>query len=90
MHPRIGELLAYLEAQRTVLWGAVGLIPEPLRDRRPDPDVWSVAEVLERDFYRPLMPGNGSLYMDQLPFTPADHDPQATNAATFNPTTMSS
>jgi uncharacterized damage-inducible protein DinB len=47
MHPRIGELLAYLEAQRTVLWGAVGLIPEPLRDRRPDPDVWSVAEVLE-------------------------------------------
>jgi predicted acylesterase/phospholipase RssA len=49
-----------------------------------DPE--AVAEVLERDFYRPLMPGSGSLYMDQLPFTPADHDPQATNAATFNPT----
>ena len=47
MHPRIGELLAYLETQRTVLWSAVGLIPESLRDRRPDPDAWSVAEVLE-------------------------------------------
>jgi uncharacterized damage-inducible protein DinB len=47
MHPRIAELLVYLETQRTMLWAAVGLIPESLRDRRPDPDVWSVAEVLE-------------------------------------------
>jgi uncharacterized damage-inducible protein DinB len=47
MHARIAELLSYVEAQRTVLFGVVALIPETLRDRRPDPAVWSVAEVLE-------------------------------------------
>jgi predicted acylesterase/phospholipase RssA len=49
-----------------------------------DPE--AVAQVLERDFYRPLIPGSGPLYMDDLPFTPADHDPAVTNAATFNTT----
>lgn len=49
-----------------------------------DPE--QVADVLERDFYRPLLPGDGPLYMDDLPFTPADHDPAVTNSATFNPT----
>jgi predicted acylesterase/phospholipase RssA len=48
-----------------------------------DPE--AVANVLESDFYRPLMPGTGTLYMDQLSFTPADHDPVATSSATFNP-----
>ncbi len=49
-----------------------------------DPE--QVAEVLERDFYRPLMPGDGPLYMGDLCFTPADHDPAVTNAVSFNPT----
>ena len=47
MHPRTSELLSYLETQRMVLFGVVALIPDTLRDRRPDPGVWSVAEVLE-------------------------------------------
>jgi hypothetical protein len=47
VHPRIAELLDYAEAQRAVLLEAVAAVPEPLRDRRPDPGVWSVAEVLE-------------------------------------------
>ena len=49
-----------------------------------DPE--AVAEVLERDFYRPLVQGSGPLYMDDLPFTPADHDPAVTGGAIFNPT----
>jgi uncharacterized damage-inducible protein DinB len=47
MHPRIAELLAYAQLQRGVLLDAVCLIPEPLRDQRPDADHWSAAEVLE-------------------------------------------
>jgi predicted acylesterase/phospholipase RssA len=49
-----------------------------------DPE--AIADILERDFYRPLMPGDGPLYMDQLPYTPADHDPTGTNVDAFNPT----
>jgi hypothetical protein len=47
MHPRIMELLDYAELQRVALFAAVSLIPEPLRDRRSDPETWSAAEVLE-------------------------------------------
>jgi hypothetical protein len=47
VHPRLEELLRYADAQRAELWLAVATVPEPLRDRRLDPDVWSVAEVLE-------------------------------------------
>ena len=61
-------------AFRVIVRGAKGAL---------DPE--AVANVLERDFYRPLMPGPGPLYMDQLPFTPADHDPVATHSVTFNP-----
>ncbi len=39
--------MEYAEAQRQVLMAAVASVPEPLRDRRPSPDTWSVAEVLE-------------------------------------------
>ena len=41
------ELLHYAELQRAALFAAVSLVPEPLRDRRSDPETWSVAEVLE-------------------------------------------
>ena len=47
MHPRLEELLRYAEDQRDGLWLAVATVPEQLRDRRPNPDTWSVAEVLE-------------------------------------------
>jgi uncharacterized damage-inducible protein DinB len=47
VHPRLEELLQYADAQRDELWSAVDTVPEPLRERRCSPDVWSVAEVLE-------------------------------------------
>ena len=47
MHPRLAELLDYASIQRTLLGDAVSAVPEPLRNRRPAADVWSVAEVLE-------------------------------------------
>lgn len=46
-HPRIAEVLAHLESSRVALAEAVALVPEAQRDRRPAPDRWSVAEVLE-------------------------------------------
>lgn len=47
MHPRLAELLDYAEAQRAVLEATVARVPEGLRERRPDEEAWSVAEVLE-------------------------------------------
>lgn len=47
MHPRTEELLRHLDANRVVLRAAVDDVPPPLRDTRPAPDRWSVAEVLE-------------------------------------------
>ena len=47
MHPRLAELVDYLDAQRAVLLAAVKTIPAGRRDDRVDPECWSVAEVLE-------------------------------------------
>ena len=47
MHPRIAELLAYVQLQRVALLDALSLISDPLRDRRVDAETWSAAEVLE-------------------------------------------
>lgn len=47
MHVRLVELLDYAAAQRLLLLDAVSWVPEPIRDRRPAADAWSVAEVLE-------------------------------------------
>ncbi|HEX5438521.1 MAG TPA: DinB family protein [Gemmatimonadaceae bacterium] len=47
MHPRIQELLDYLTRCRTDLRAAVDSVPAALRERRPAPERWSVAEVLE-------------------------------------------
>ena len=47
MHPRLAELLDYAATQRAVLLNAVAAVPEPVRELRPAPDAWSVAEVLE-------------------------------------------
>jgi uncharacterized damage-inducible protein DinB len=47
MHPRLIELVNYATTQRARLLSAVSLVPEPLRQRRAQPDCWSTAEVLE-------------------------------------------
>lgn len=46
-HPRVQELLDELTHRRAELREAVDTIAPELRDRRPAPDRWSVAEVLE-------------------------------------------
>lgn len=40
-------LLRHLDDNRAALWDAVDCVPSPLIARRPAPESWSVAEVLE-------------------------------------------
>jgi uncharacterized damage-inducible protein DinB len=47
MHPRLEEVLNYLDSERSALRDAVGLVPAQLRDQSPGPDRWSVAQVLQ-------------------------------------------
>ncbi|MEO7455669.1 MAG: DinB family protein [Gemmatimonadaceae bacterium] len=47
MQPRTQEVLSHLDANRDALQHAVDAVPQALRARRPAPDSWSVAEVLE-------------------------------------------
>jgi DinB family protein len=47
MHPRIGELLQYLDTAREALRAAVERVPREWRERAPEPGRWSVAEILE-------------------------------------------
>jgi hypothetical protein len=47
MHPRIEELIAYLAKHRRDVHEAVASVPPELRERKPAPDRWSVAEVVE-------------------------------------------
>ncbi len=49
-------------------------------------DSEAAARLLEEHFYRPLMPGDGTLFMDQLDFEPPDHDPSQAGGARFEPT----
>lgn len=46
MHPRLQELVDRLAAERQTVLDAADRVPAALRDRRPAPDRWSVAEVL--------------------------------------------
>ncbi len=46
MHPRISEVLSFLDTQRAALTHALDGIPAAVRSRRPAPDRWSIAEVL--------------------------------------------
>lgn len=48
-----------------------------------DPEV--IAQRLEKTFYRPMMAGDGPLFMHDLPFNPADHDPAVTGSTDFHP-----
>jgi DinB superfamily len=47
MHPRMTELLDHLDRQRLILRAAVDSISPDRWQRRPSPEGWSVAEVLE-------------------------------------------
>jgi len=46
MHPRIAELVAYIDAQHEVLRTAFESVPVEQRGVRPTPDRWSPAEVV--------------------------------------------
>jgi uncharacterized damage-inducible protein DinB len=47
MHPRIEEVINYLDTERTALREAIELVPPALRDQSPGTDRWSVAQVLQ-------------------------------------------
>ena len=47
MNSRTEEVLTYLDAQRAALADAVAAVPAELRERRPAPDRWSIAEILD-------------------------------------------
>jgi hypothetical protein len=47
MHPRIQELLDYLDAQRAILRAAFDEVPPDARDRPPAPGQWSPSAIVE-------------------------------------------
>ena len=47
MHPRTRELIDYLDTQRAALRKAYDAVPAGLRDRKPAPDRWSAANIVE-------------------------------------------
>ncbi len=49
-------------------------------------DPSKAAKALEENFYRPLLPGDGQLFMHDLPFTPSDHSENRTGSKEFSPT----
>jgi len=79
-----------LEAVSTDLRGAIKpSMPAAawrlLKGEKGAADSADMAAALEEHFYRPLFPGEGRLFMHQLPFTPADHDPRLTGSSDFHP-----
>jgi len=50
MHPRIEEVINYLDTKRTALRKAVESVPPELRNQQPGADRWSVAQVLQHLF----------------------------------------
>ena len=47
MHARLAEIVEYLDSTRMELLDAVNAVPPEQRDRRPTPEGWSVAEILD-------------------------------------------
>jgi uncharacterized damage-inducible protein DinB len=47
MHPRLEEVLNYLDTERSSLREAVELVPAARRDESPGTDRWSVGQVLQ-------------------------------------------
>ena len=59
-----------------------------LRGERGAIDPEMTANALDKRFYQPLYKGWAAaepLFMDELPFTPKDHDPALTGSTKFNP-----
>jgi predicted acylesterase/phospholipase RssA len=56
-----------------------------LSDKRGVLDPEKTADALEEYFYRPLWPDDGPIQMDQLAFSPKDHDATLTGSEEFNP-----
>jgi len=57
-----------------------------LRGAKGAMDPQKTASALEKHFYRPLLPGDGPLFMHDLAFNPADHNPATAGSTVFNPT----
>jgi predicted acylesterase/phospholipase RssA len=87
----VGDLIAHF--QRAVATDVRGgtqpskmkVVWRLLRGDKGVMDPEQVARALEENFYRPLLPGSGPLYMHELPFNPADHDPALTGSPDFHP-----
>src|SRR3954469_15477857 len=47
MHPRIAELLDYVERQRKTLDAAIDTVPRAYRNMRPSEEAWSVNDIVE-------------------------------------------
>ncbi|MHB1223108.1 MAG: DinB family protein [Gemmatimonadaceae bacterium] len=47
MHPRIAELVSFIEGERRGVESALAAVPEPWRQRRPSAGSWSAAEVVD-------------------------------------------
>lgn len=47
MHPRIAELVSFIEGERRGVEAALAAVPERLRQRRPSAGAWSAAEVVD-------------------------------------------
>jgi hypothetical protein len=47
MHPRIQELVDHLDATRARLERSFQAVPPAGREQRPEPDRWSIAEIVE-------------------------------------------
>ena len=47
MHPRLEEVINYLDIERTALREAVESVPPELRNQQPGADRWSVGQVLQ-------------------------------------------
>ncbi len=63
----------------------IGAVWRVLNGKKGVMDPEAAAGKFEEQFYRPLLPGNDSLYMHELPFEPADHDPALTGSTQFHP-----
>lgn len=87
----VHELIEHFEAAvGTDLRGQVqpskaGAVWRLLRGEKGPIDPERTAEALESEFYRPLFPAQGPIYMHHLKFDPADHDQTPTGPGPFHP-----
>jgi predicted acylesterase/phospholipase RssA len=87
----VQELIEHFRAavvgnlRRQVQPSWAGLLRRLWNDERGALDPERAAQALEREFFRPLMAGAGPIWMHDLEFTPADHDPELTGSQTFHP-----